>query len=731
MSVHKNIIVKKIPADGTFGDIDSKLKTINSNDISIIAFKVGIDIIVHLKSDSKDREQILNRINEDANFYLLNTDSIDFTINIYQVTIDDCILIEDQNILHEIRDADFQTILLESDGHCFHICDDKMHYQTPSGMHTKAFLRLADAIHSFGRLDRISYWLLPSIQSADAVLIDNWSLASIILHSQSTLGHRVKFDCLHQHLSTNVDDARKVISNLVGEMPQNSKVLILVSVNASGDHLSSLLKMCAQVNQDIEYISASIYQMPYHKVSLKADTTFCELIDEAMNSYQKNDCPYCIDNEEFLTIDDKYYYPRQSKENPVLLPATYVEKGNDNRTHLDILGKDYGVFCVHRDDPNDEEVPRHHAFYVDVSKLADNNEFVTLYKETMQLIESEHGIPDVVVYPPHPAAQKLIGIIKSKWDCQFIASSNLRDIDDEKLEILRSSRHICIADDVIISGSRIARYVRTFREQLKLDTNTFKQLSVFISVQRPESSECISKLKGNALSAKNSWNSTLYSTTSFHLPNWEKDQCPWCKEATIWNEAPRPFDPPIYYKSRMLALDSRTTTGISAQAIPRFEIDNTITIGTSSPLADSGSSEMHVLFVVASLLQEMRNDPDPKKKLAKTFYTNNALGVTNTILPCGEKKNVLERYSEPLLQACLLRCSKTSEWSSEMLTVGIPKLISTIKCNDEHILLLEILFYLKRMVYKQQELHTLRAIFSSLNLEDDDPATALLETLSK
>ncbi len=128
----------------------------------------------------------------------------------------------------------------------------------------------------------------------------------------------------------------------------------------------------------------------------------------------------------------------------------------------------------------------------------------------------------------------------------------------------------------------------------------------------------------------------------------------------------------------------------------------------------------------------MRFDPEGKKRLVRTIVHNNALDVTNTSLPCGEETNVFKRFSEPLIQACLLRCAKPSEWSSDMLKHGIPFLISTLKDkSSKNILLLEILLYLKRRTYCSDAARDLKTIYEPSVEELDDPVLALLETMIK
>lgn len=97
---------------------------------------------------------------------------------------------------------------------------------------------------------------------------------------------------------------------------------------------------------------------------------------------------------------------------------------------------------------------------------------------------------------------------------------------------------------------------------------------------------------------------------------------------------------------------------------------------------------MPLLFKIAVLLQIMRFHEDTKKRLAKNFAINNALA-------CAEGNNMFSRYSEPLIQVCLLRCTKPSDWASDMNTYAIPELIKKLDDKSAHVLLLEIMFYLK------------------------------------
>ena len=472
--------------------------------------------------------------------------------------------------------------------------------------------------------------------------------------------------------------------------------------------------------------------MPCNQGSVRPDKVFCELSSQDMTSYHKQDCPYCKEDEKALIIDERYYYPKQQRENLVSLPSKYVKKGSNMRPHLDLLGSIEGAFCVHRDDPNDEENPRHHAFYVDVVKLMESDEFIRVFEKKLDQLEAKQGVPNTIVYPPHNAAKSMLKVALEKWKIKHhIASHNLKRLDDKDRSFIKTCEHICILDDVIITGGRIDGYVRSIRESLQLDSNVFRKLSVLVAVQRVESSDYIKRLKDGSLSNQNAWGCSLYYVAKLYLPNWGEKECPWCKEANIWGQVDPPFSEPSYYKSRMAALNSGASSGILYSPIPKFQPDKKMALGSSSPLANTGATEIHVLFVVAVALQMMRYDPDSKIRLVRTFVTNNALDVKNTVLSCGEEKNVFKRYTEPLIQACLLRCAKPAEWSNEMLQSGIPQLISSLNDKGTHVLLLEIMFYLKRCAYKSVLARDLEEYFQQYaeGSEDQDPALSVLSSM--
>ena len=730
MATNKKIIIKKISGELVQSLIARLKKIKNISNVEYIVFKVDPAIKEHLEKDPQDRKQIVTRANG-VDVYLLALND-KFSQSLFHINTESLRCINKEK-LEEIRRADFLDILERTGGEGLHIAGEGIHYQTPSGKHTKAFLRLADVVHSLGQLDRISYWLLEELDRVEAVLVDNWSLASIILYSQIRLKKEIRFDCLRQHLNSKKEDAFKIIKKLFGDLKKGDHVLLFVSVNTSGEHYTALIEMCKKVRPDLEYTSASAYQMPYNEEdSSHSPEIFCKLDDldnKKMLTYTQQNCPYCENNEKLLYIDKRYYYPIRNKEKPISLPANPPEY-SAIRLHFELISKIDEAFCVHRDDPNDENTPRHHAFYIDVVKLVENQSFKKKFIEKWKELKNNHGDPDVIIHPPHTAAKKLLELIEDQCNRKkkVIAAHRLRDICEKNKKYLKSCKHICILDDVVITGGRIKAYVQDIRTKISPGKLSLENLSVLVALQRTENENKLMALKNGVLSNQHSWNSELYAATKLFLPNWDEKSCPWCKEAEIWAKAGDlyPFDEPPYFNSRRAALNLSDTCGITDSPIPKFiDPDSVQKLGAGSPLGESGMGEMPLLFKISVLLQIKRFDKDPEKRLARDFEINN-------VLACGEEKNTLDRYSESLIQACLLRCAKPSDWASDMNTYAIPELIK--KLDDEsavNVLLLEIMFYLTyRPSCKSENIDKLEKCFNEYKKDEiHDPALSILHDI--
>jgi hypothetical protein len=709
-------IIKKIGTDRVI-DLIGKLKSLKSSAINasaFIVFKVSCELNEHLIHDQRDCEQVFIRSNGKS-FYTLIFDQSDGRYKFYKIENNRGVLNESRELQVLVCQRDLTEVLQQSKGGCIHNPPKNTHFKTPSGLHTKSFLRLADAIHSYNALDRISYWLQSSMINADAVLADNWSLSPIVLQGQIILNRILPFDCLSNHIDYDLEEAKKLIKNLINKIKPGAKILVVVSVNASGNFSSKLLNLCRDLHQGYQFESVSIYQLP-NVIALPIET-LCLIRNDAIEFFSESDCPYCKAGEITHLIDSRYYYPRIDEENKIKLKSKYIEAKNSNfiRTSLDQLGAIEGVFSVHKDDPNDGITPRHHAYYVDVLKLIEHQRFLDGYDEVLQLIFAlDDRFPDVIICPPHEAGVCLSDRAKKYFGCNVIQTHDMK-LNSKEMAAVKKARHICIVDDVLISGSRLATFNRALREDVK--PSSLGRVSYVIAVSRTENESKFTSIR-DALVIKHDWNAEIYFVYKIYLPTWEENQCPWCKELEVWEQCELPFSPPEYYRSRSLQLNSRSNTGILTRPFARLDGIDDIYVGASSPMANAGSSEMVALFNITVTLQMMRNEEDKSSRLERMLYRNNSLD--------GGMDGNFRRYSEPLIQACLLKNTRPNEWSSDIISSGINSLIDNFSDKNTHILILEVLIFLLR--YSPRENVDIDKLKNALKdyLSNDDPVKDLL-----
>jgi|CXWL01.1.fsa_nt_gi glutaredoxin len=713
-------IIKKIATNKVI-DLIGKLKSLKSfaiNACPFIVFKVSKELNNCLIHDSRDCEQIYTRSNG-KDVYTLVFDSDEGEYKFYKIGKRKGVLHKDDDFQKIVRQSDLAEVLEQTEGSCIHIPPNNTHFKTPSGFHTKTFLRLADAIHSYNALDRISFWLQSHMINVQAVLVDNWSLSPIILQTQILLKKEIFFDCLSKHIDNDIEEAKKLIQKLVNRVTPGSTILIIVSVNASGSFSNKLLNLCRHFYPDYSFRIISIYQLP--NINSSNDSALCQIKNKSITFFNESDCPYCKKGEVTHLIDSKYYYPKLDNESKINLKSKYIEAKNNNliRESLDKLGSVEGVFCVHRDDPNDGITPRHHAYYVDVCPLIRCDNFVNELSVVMDnIVQSHIPAPDIVISPPHDAGKNLSNLICDHFGCNVIFTHNM-NLEEKDKEVIKNASHICIIDDVLITGTRLNTFNRALREEIK--PTFLKKVSYLIAVSRTESKKHYDSIR-DALVSKHDWSAELYPVYQVYLPAWNEDDCPWCKELEIWSQFDSLFAPPEYYKKRIRQLNSRSNLGISNQPLARLDGIGDIYVGSSSPMAHSGSSEMVTLYNIAVALQMMRNDQDEKNRLERMLYRNNALNG-------GENGN-FKRFSEPLIQACLLKNTKPNEWSSDIVS-GINSLINSLHIRDTHIIILEILLFALRYSSNERiDVKTLTDVVEGY-LNANDPIKELILQIGK
>lgn len=694
-------LIKKIWTSEV-NELTDRLKRIRSserNQAKYYVFKVSDELSRLLGNDSRTRSELVGRT-KGREIYLLryNRERNEHTLE--GVTESGVNSVNDIGILAEIKQRDLNEVVEKTQGYCILDAPANAHFVTPAGKHALRFLRLTDAIYSFNALDRISYWLQPYVKDASAVVIDTWSLSSIILMTQQLLGITVPFDCFHQHVVCDREKALETLNKLGRRITGSGPVVVLVGISSSGSFFRYLPELMRSSNIRNELRITSIFG--FHGTPSDVDCMARLEID--VKSYDAQNCVYCTseDRRTKYEIDSKYYYPRKHEEEVVRF-TKYLLLDSDKKTRSDAsrfvhsYGVHRGVLLVHKDDPNDGILPRHHAFYLSVERLLELSDFEAEVIAEARQIESDYGVPDVVVMPPHSAAYKLRRLVESIWsETQVIFSHSLRSLSSDQLSSLGDASHICFMDDVSITGLRIRGYLRELREVLggenlkKLNNATW-----FPLIMRPTSDSELGRLKDSLSGHGSHWNNNFRYLYKILLPDWSGEgECPWCREEIIWDRYVGPiWEPPHWYGARLKALRDKTA-GISQSPLLVKSFSSEQSLGAASALGDEGLSEIQVLFLIANGLQVLRSTGD------------NRLGVDDVLVrrvlswepsSIDERSGLFIRFSEPLIQSCFLRAVKIDEWSEDVWVKGRAFIDELVNAGHSDALLGEALFlYLRK-----------------------------------
>jgi hypothetical protein len=191
------------------------------------------------------------------------------------------------------------------------------------------------------------------------------------------------------------------------------------------------------------------------------------------------------------------------------------------------------------------------------------------------------------------------------------------------------------------------------------------------------------------------WENVLKYLYIIELPNWTGDrECPWCQELKVFSrEVDAPFEEPEWFSNRRDNLMHGNKEGISID--PLFLLPNIKRgiAGASSPIVDKGSSEMQVLFLLATGLQKLRNTDD--KPLGRGVLHRYVLSMYNQ----DDIQSTFQRYSEAMFQAAFLRTVRNDEWDRHAKTKGVKYLADHARQKSRDIILGESILYLHRAGY--------------------------------
>jgi len=690
-----SFLIKKVNTSSAheFESIVSRIDQDELRASEILVFKIRYSLMHELEENDHARKTITSRIKNKNTLLILYCNDI---CNHKMYWLESQLIRREKSnsILEKVRNADLNHVINNTHGSCMIEAPKNYHFILPSKQHSKQFLRVADAIQSFNSLDRITYWLMPILGKAKGVLIDNWSLSSVILHALGKLKIALPFDCLDSlsHSKTPESNYKK-IAKLTNEVESEGKIVIVISVSNSGTLESNIRQHFKKLGIPNEIEVISIYKFSN---SPKENISLCTLTDTISSDfYDSQNCPHCQKEEITISVDPTLFLVREFKEKGVVLRK---ECFNLSRTFVEKYDLDNVIF-IHRDNPNDS---RHHAFYVDIVNLLKDKSFLTEYTDYLNQLSQDHS-PDILITPNHEAGILLTEIAsKILVNAKVIVSENIerKNLSCDDIALIEDSKSILFIDDSVITGGRIQEFNRKLREEYTF-TNCLDRVRFYVAVCRPQTKSHLKKLEV-AITKNHTWKSSIDYTSLIFLPHWKSEQCPWCHEYDFLTKlsSKHPL-PPSWLVNRVTVLSNRSR-GINENPLLLLPNVESTVLGAESIAAPAGTKETNLIFSIAGALQELRDHDEDDKKLSPGFPYSQIFAQRNLV-----------NFSEAMIRAVALRLVSPIEWGHNNADISYDYVIDEIKDHDQTFLTGELLLAIYRGDFSFNELD-INQIYSNI-----------------
>lgn len=512
--------------------------------------------------------------------------------------------------------------------------NDDFHYQGPNGKLYKSFIRVGTAVQGPDVLECLAFWIVEHLVGGPVVVLDTWTIISIGLALSRYVG-----DCGLSHLAPRAietprsyDEDRALLMARLRAIrggDDSLPVLVLSSVSSTGQQAEELADGCRSAGfTDVRNVAL------YGPTG--APDTMCP--QDAVGRYWSP-----TDDDFQLTtpavpIDKTTYLLDVS----VLATRTRINRPNAQQA-WEFFDRYRGADCisVHRDQHDSE---RHHAIYVDVTRLAETPAFQHRLEQLLVRLDRA----DVVLCPDHRAAADLAGMVARRLSCPRIIcdEDQLTRLGDADRELLRSARRILIVDDCVITGSRLRGYRQHLLDAGFVTEGDPPEIHLLVGVARTDDNTSLRWIADMVDDP-----SRFHPVETLLLPHWDEIDCPWCWELSQLRAARGPNLPHSEaLADRYYALQD-VKHGLSNRLflfwgpehspaeVPRW------TLGPGSIFHATTQAELFA--AVASAVQSLRAAGDLSERFAPP--------LSKVLDP---KFWLRGRYYDAVLTACILRATR-------------------------------------------------------------------------
>jgi hypothetical protein len=573
-------------------------------------------------------------------------------------------------IISAIRQQEMEHFVQASDA--VMLANQGFRYHLPSGVYSDAFLRVGNIQVSRHVLDAVFFWMIPFLSGVKGLLVETWSVSSIALNAcrlfplYSADDDRLRIEMLAHYLDGRPGTRSELVA--IAKRVSNDFLdpfLILFSASMTGKALGKLSRSLRAAGCAPNRVRTLVmYRLGTRRIST-SDGQIPELCDFSDRLRTQVEEPREVRrpaNRATVEIDPKTYFPMIVHERELRILKKFALR---NRRFFDRY-RQSAVVRVHANAYVGGQRYRHHGFFVDVSEMLKIQAFVRRLKRLVLRLEP---VPDVIIFPPHDAGEKIARVVRRtlRRRCENVRRFSSLDLSEltiepfdeedrqEKVNHLSERLRVCsvdgaimVADDAITTGARM----RTFQRRLR-EIGYQGKIHYFVAVARMESRSLWTDLQATLALNQAGTPHTVTAVDEVTLPDWDEEACSWCLEGHIFDDIIKVNSGTVSsaMSERATAIRNADRDGMTASAFMEGYKTPAMVLTPNSVFVNAPAVASVVAAAVASTVQEMRTEKDDSKRLSPGGYP------VRSVLSIDD----LERYTDPILRAAILRAAYAPE----------------------------------------------------------------------
>ena len=520
------------------------------------------------------------------------------------------------------------------------------HYLAPNGSHYKSYVRVANAFRSIDSVDAGVFWLLPHLQNKPIVVLDSASVLPLGLNcfrykadsdgattSDAFDRYRYSVECPRTY--GEVDELAMRLRR-IHEEAGDRPLLFLASVVSSGRFAGDVIEVCEQSGFERRE-TVSLFRGPTPMPTVTG-TVFC-ILGEDFTRRDPKACSECDGGSSTVRLEGRTFSVEIAagvSKSSLTIKDAAAGKG---------LLKRYagsGLIKVHRDDRL-----RHHMIDLDLAALLESSAGATfrdhVKAEALKLV----GAIDAVLAPTHAAAQQIARIVGECTGAPVVSveQTGLANLAADDRLTLEDATTILFVDDVVVTGSRLLSYRNWLRDVNLMPEE--KNLRCLVGIARPPSPKELDGICDMLHDA-----SRFTSADCMFLPNWDRDECPWCLELLHLKRHSENFGASQLMRRRFERL-SNTHDGLIDDLFIPWRDASTPGLRLGANAIFGMGNQPELFFSVALHIQRLRN----QERLDETYLPP----IAKTLDP-----GYWKRFYEPIIIACILRACRPHDVRSTL-----------------------------------------------------------------